>query len=269
MAKAQRVLFDFPFRTTLLFCCLVAGAVAATREPSPLGAQNRFRRPDIAATDFESSHSAPFKAGSGSTRGSANIQIIDDPTGQLDGKVASFHFARRNPNAAPDVDRALRFVESIPMGETVFVRGHVVVPEPPPAMRSAMRKLIYVQTGRASTSFCVVRANGNRLFVEFTGTGRPARVERAGTFAFNTRQSLELQITLNSAPGLPDGVLRLWKDGTLVLNLHDVNWINAASAHATFGRFLFGQQTQADRSSTFDEFRYWDNLAISHSRIGP
>jgi hypothetical protein len=229
----------------------------------------QFSPPDIASTDFDLGSSSPFTTSDGSTTGNTDVNVIDDPTGDFVGKVARVHFVRSSTSSAPDVDRALRVNKGIHWGETVFVRGHVMIPTPQSHMTTAMRKLIYVQTGSTSTSFGVVRANGEQLYVEFTGTTTTARVVGAGAFAFDTRHSIEMQITVNSAAGVPDGILRLWKDGVLVIDVADVNWINSASASTNFSRFLFGQQTQGTSLTLFDEYRFWDKLAVSTKRIGP
>jgi hypothetical protein len=78
-----------------------------------------------------------------------------------------------------------------------------------------------------------------------------------------------MQVTIESALGAHDGVFRIWKDGALVVEATDVVWLTSPTP---FTVFLFGQQTQHeqhDASVLFDEYRYWDNAAISTTRIGP
>jgi hypothetical protein len=149
------------------------------------------------------------------------------------------------------------------------MRGHVLIPTPQAGMGSAMRKLMYVMTAGASKSFAVIRANGQTLYAEFSGTTTNARVVTIDSFPFDVKHSLEVQITVNSAAGVPDGILRVWLNGGLMTDLHDVNWIKAGDAGTNFNTFKFGQQTQKDASALFDEMRYWDNIALSTTRIGP
>ena len=229
----------------------------------------QFSPPDIASTNFDSGDSDPFLSGAGVTTGGADITFINDPTGLFSGKVAEYHFVRTNTSSAPDVDRALRVTRGVHWGESVFIRGHVMIPTPQSGMGGAMRKLIYVQTSQPSSSFGVIRANGQTLYAEFSGTNTTARVATIGAFPFDAKHSIEVQITVNSAAGVPDGVLRVWLNGALMVDLGDVNWIKAADASMNFSRFLFGQQTQNTTTSLFDEYRYWDNLAVSTKRIGP
>jgi len=225
-------------------------------------------RPDIASTDFERGNSAPFEGANGSTKGNQHITIMDDPTGLLDGKVARIEFRRTLPRQAPDVNRALRYRvnRGIGLGETVFFRGDIVIPRPDPNMASAMRKLFYIQRQPNDNSFAVIKADGQSLRAEITRH----RVFNAGpnSFPFDKRVSLEVQITTNSGPGVPDGTFRVWKDGVVVIEANDVVWLTTAKP---FKVFMFGQQTQhkkADRQVMFDEVRYWDNIAISTKRIG-
>jgi hypothetical protein len=222
--------------------------------------------PDIAATDFDNGLLAPFTTGGGQPS-SADIYVADDPTGKLSGKVAHIRFERSSTGTSVDVNRAIRYVHSsgIGLGQTVFVRGDVVIPSPAATMSSAMRKLIYVQRNQNDESFAVLKADGNNLKAEITNN----RVFSGGAIPFDTKVSIELQITVNSSPGAADGVFRVWKDGVLVIDASNVIWLTSSTP---FTRFLFGQQTQHqqhDSSILFSEMRYWDRIALSTKRIGP
>ena len=241
--------------------------VTTTQTPPPSGS---FNPPNIAFTNFDAGNSSPFKAGNGLTTGSADIKFIADPTGKFGaGKVMQVHYARTSTASTPDVDRNVLYKKGIHWSQTVFMRGHVLIPTPQSGMTGAMRKLMYVMTAAPSKSFCVIRANGSTLYAEFSGTTSTSRVATIGAFPFGVKHSIEVQITVNSAAGVPNGTLRVWLNGVLATDLHDVNWIKAPDAATNFNTFKFGQQTQNTTTSLFDEVRYWDNIALSTTRIGP
>ena len=229
--------------------------------PPPSGT---FYPPDIVSSDFESGSLAPFVTGASDTS-NANIYVTPDPTGLLSGRVVSLRFDRGSTIAGLDVNRSIRFDHSVGFGQTIFMRGDVVIPTPQSDMTQAMRKLIYVQRRPNDISFAVIKAVGNSLKAEITNN----RIFNGGSFPFDKKVSLEVQITTNSSLGANDGILRVWKDGVLVIEATDVVWLTSSNP---FEKFLFGQQTQHgqnDASVLFDEYRYWDNVALSTRRIGP
>ncbi|HEX6134055.1 MAG TPA: Ig-like domain-containing protein [Longimicrobiales bacterium] len=216
---------------------------------------------DIAWSDFENGSLAPFTTGSGETS-NADIFVTNDPTGRLGGKVVSLHFVRTGGSL--DVNRSIRYDHNVGFGQTVYLRGHVVIPTPQTNMTDAMRKLIYVQRRPNDESFVVVKAVGQSLRAEITNN----RVFNGGPFPFDTKVSIEVQITTNSSAGASDGIFRIWKDGALVVEAMNVQFLTSSSP---FAKFMFGQQAQHgsnDSSVTFDELRYWDNVAIGTKRIG-
>jgi hypothetical protein len=218
------------------------------------------------ATTFDTGSSAPFVDTNGSATGNQHINIMDDPTGQFVGKVARYRFQRTGGSV--DVNRALTYTlspgDAVGLGKTIFMRGEVLIPTPQPNMANAMRKLIYVQRATNDASFAVIKATGNTLKVEITGN----RIFSGGSLPYDGRVALEVQITANSALGVADGILRVWKNGALVIDRSDVLWLTTT---APFKEIKFGQQTQHEQNDAtimFDEYRYWDNLAVSAQRIG-
>jgi hypothetical protein len=227
----------------------------------------QYAAPDLASTNLEAGSSSPFTDTNGSSTGNSYVTLMNDPTGQFGGKVARFRFNRTSTAASVDVNRALSFTHptGVGLGQTVFMRGHVLIPTPASNMSKAMRKLIYVQRQPNDASFAVIKANGNTLKAEITGN----RVFSGGAFPYDRKVSIEIQITANSAIGVADGIFRIWKDGVLVVDRSDVLWLTSTSK---FKEIKFGQQTQHelhDATILFDEYRYWDNLAVSTRRIGP
>lgn len=257
-----------------------AGATASSTNPltvtmppvvPPIGA--------FASTDFENGTSAPFTAPNGLTTGSPTIVIMDDPTGKFGGKVVRFQFTRSMTAATPDVNVPLRFITTTAAGtsygQTVFIRGHVLIPTPAANMVDAQRKLFYLQrAANDAEAFVVLKSegvsgSGQKLLVELPKCPTGNALFNAGTIAYDTKTSLELQMTVNSAPGTSDGIIRVWKDGALVLDQPSACPMRSGTAPYT--KFLVGQQLQhqfADKTVLFDEFRYWDNLVVSPTRIG-
>jgi hypothetical protein len=109
----------------------------------------------------------------------------------------------------------------------------------------------------------VIKLNGTLLKPEITGN----RVFNVGNIAYGQKFSLEFQITMNSSSTSADGTFRIWKDGVLVLDKTDVQWL--ANSNVAFKQFKFGEQLQGGGGLAFDEFRYFDNIAMSRQRIGP
>lgn len=246
--------------------------VTVVSAPTPPPTNGTFSPPDIAFTNIENGTTAPFATTSGSVTGNADIVIMNDPTGQFGGKVARFRFLRASTTVSADVNRALRYVSAtgVGLGQTIFLRGHVLIPTPAANMMAAQRKLFYIQRQQNDLSFAFLKAegqvgNGQELKIEITGN----RLFHAGTISYDKKTSIEIQITNNSAVGRADGLLRIWVDGNLVLDKSGIEFLTTS---APFVKFMFGQQTQHqlnDKSITFDEYRYWDNMALSTKRIGP
>jgi len=252
-----------------------SAAVTVTQAPPP----GSYATPDIAFTNFDAGNSAPFTTASGGTTGNTDIVIMNDPTGQFSGKVAQIRFLRGSTTASADVNRALRYAASpgVGYGQTIYTRGHVLIPTPAANMANAQRKLFYFQrTRNDGDAFLFLKAEGSpspgkqELKVELPKCPTNNQVLSAGEISFDRKTSIEIQMTVNSAPGANDATLRVWVDGVMTLNRQDVCTMRAGTAPYTV--FLYGQQTQhifSDLSITFSEYRYWDNLAISTKRIGP
>lgn len=256
---------------------VASGTVSASTQvtvsaPAPPPLPGQFSPPDLAFADMENGTTAPFGTTTGTTTGNADITIMDDPTGKFGGKVARIEFSRQCLSCSADVNRALRFEypRGIGLGQTVFIRGHVLIPTPQSNMTGAQRKLYYVQRDPNDLSFLFLKAEST------TPGGQPLkmvitdnRVFSAGSIMFDQKTSIEVQITTNSAVGVADGIVRVWVNGNLTM---DKSGLELLDSTKPFESFRFGQQTQhlyGDKTVTFDEYRYWDNMAVSTKRIGP
>jgi hypothetical protein len=85
-------------------------------------------------------------------------------------------------------------------------------------------------------------------------------------FNYDTWYSLELEVQLNT-PGSFDGIGRIWVNGVQVLSRTDLNFRDSCTTPVTY----IGIGNQADRQNynAVDEYRYWDDVVISQSYIGP
>jgi hypothetical protein len=238
---------------------------------------------------MEDGTSGAFTDTSGSTTGNASINIIPDPTGQFGGNVVRMRYVRGSTAMSPDVNVALRAPNTIAptgLGQTLYFRGHVLIPSPAANMSKAQRKLIYWQRqSNDSEAFFFLKGEGATTVAGVPG--QPLKIElpkilgsdgvkhnyvaNVGAYAFDTRTSIEVRMTVDSAPNAGDGVLEIWVGGAL-------SWSKTGtfslmrSGTAPYVKYLVGDQTQHelnDRSILFDEYRYWKDLALSRSRIGP
>jgi hypothetical protein len=256
-----------------------AGSPATVSYTQKTATPGSFAAPNVASTDFESGNSGVFLAGVPPVNtGSVNIDFVADPTGELTGTVARMRFQSGAGDGvvARDVKVKYTHATGYGLGTTFYFRGHVVVPTPAADMLNGQRKLFYIQTqSNGADAFFFLKAEpaisgGQTLKLEFpkypTGNMAPS----AGSIQFNTKHSIEVQITVNSSISLADGIVRVWVDGAMTYEKTDAYPMRTLTK-GNFKVFCFGDQCQASLSAdiAFDEYRYWDNLAISTARIGP
>jgi hypothetical protein len=85
-------------------------------------------------------------------------------------------------------------------------------------------------------------------------------------FNYNTWYSLELEVQLNT-PGSFDGIGRIWVNGVQVLSRTDLNFRDSCTTPVS--GFFLGNQADRGNYAVVDEYRYWDDVVISQSYIGP
>ena len=76
---------------------------------------------------------------------------------------------------------------------------------------------------------------------------------------------LEMEVKANT-PGERDGYVKVWVDNQLVLNRQNMNLRGNYSLGIT--RFQIGHQADRQDYIEVNEYRWWDNIVISTSRIG-
>jgi hypothetical protein len=247
---------------------------AQAADPS---AKPTLAKPDIAYADFEDETLGSFLTGDRSSNiGKPDlIDILADPTGKRGGKVVRLYYS-----AKAGTDRAIqsKATPSIGFRGEFYLAGWVYMPRPNSATLSGQRKIFYPQNSGNDphallSSWGVRDASGvwyqrPQLFTR-TAEGK-SRILNAGRIDFDTWTHVELQVSLNSAVDAADGVLRLWIKGEAGSEMTDAVVYNDPSKTAPWNRYFIGNQAQnADGTATgIDEYRYWDNCAVSTQRIG-
>jgi hypothetical protein len=250
--------------------------------------------PDLAANNFNNGTLGPYTNPWG-----VDLDFPADPTGSGHGGIARFHYAAVvAPGGVADQNRALDFIYPRRWGQSMYFRGDFYIPVGDIAVGDVLRKLIYWQphndyakytvNGGLATGRTVVLLTGSDLIVDATynpepGTGKNANdVRTVATVATgieaNRWYTLEVHQRMETAIGRADGILQVWLDGKLVFDKDTMTWSDPAWVGNTsngvpfdasdiyFEHFLVGQQVNG--FSSFDEYRYWDNVEFSTRRIG-
>ena len=250
--------------------------------------------PDLAVNNFNNGSLSPY-----TNPYDVDLDFPDDPTKSGRGKVARFHYAATvTPGGVADRNRAMDFAYPRKWGQSMYFRGEFNIPVNDLAAGETLRKLIYFQphndwakykvNGGLATGRTVVVLRGSDMVVDATynpspKTGKNANdvrtVETVATgIAGHKWYTLEIRQQMESSLGGNDGILQVWLDGTLVFDRKDMTWsdpnwvgdtsngIPYSASDIYFEHFLVGEQVNAWES--FDEYRYWDNVAFSTRRIG-
>jgi hypothetical protein len=156
----------------------------------------------------------------------------------------------------------------------VFVRGYVYVksPEPGGTKEPIQRKLVYYMDNPSSLLWSAVldtfSASG-RMQVAVTNAyvGRTQIVYwELAYLDYDQWYCLELEIKANT-PGASDGVFRLWINGTQVWEKTNADMRGTYTTG--IGHIRVGEQADRTNYTPVDEYRYWDDVVISTSLIGP
>jgi hypothetical protein len=159
--------------------------------------------------------------------------------------------------------------------------GWIYVPTPDVAeMLDAQRKFFYPQHRAHSNDaimFLKVEATKagydqaiKAAFLKYP-TGNRAVTASEG-FNFDEWTHLEMRVTVNTAFDQSDGIVQVWKNGTLILNDSAAVMCRDASLTNGYRRFKVGDQVnhiQNDKTITYTEHRLWDDVKVSTQRIGP
>jgi hypothetical protein len=240
--------------------------------------------PNLASNDFDSGSLRPY------TNLSGGLDLIPDPTGSGRGNVARLHFA----GSGGDDNHQLEFMYPRRYGEPLYFRGSFYLPGTDLSNAAIIRKLVYWKSredwgkypknGGLASGRTVVLLSGDQLIVDATfnpepGTGRTSDdVRTVATLATgmqaNRWYTLEVFQQMESAIGKADGTLQIWVDGKLLFEKYNLTWTDPAwvgdmsngvpfeASDIYFEQYLVGQQVNWNLGS-FDEYRYWDDVAFS------
>jgi hypothetical protein len=155
-----------------------------------------------------------------------------------------------------------------------YVRGYVYIKTPTGAQDLLSRKLLFINddNGREGYNwsiFLLTFPNSGAHALSFATNGNayvPAfAYDNLATLHYNTWYCLELHIKLDD-PGQGNGIIQVWVDGNKVLDV-----VHPIRGSFTTGAAWFNLGRQAARSNykLIDEYRYWDDIVISTSYVGP
>ena len=191
-----------------------------------------------------------------------DVVVVDDPTGRT-GKVAWMHYVRSSLGASKDVNRALFWARVVGYGQTIFFKGDFYIPHMTPGTEYNNRKLVYFFGGPGADSFGVVGVWGTGMRFEGGAYNHTITVNNIFQINWDQWYTLEIEVGVNSAYNVQDGVIRVWVDGTQVLQRTNMWWLVYDGSYY-LQNVGFGYQTQED--GLYDEVRYWDNVSFAPSR---
>jgi hypothetical protein len=254
-------------------------ATLTVRKPAP---------PDLLSQDFEDGTIGKFdKWGS-----NESFEVVGDPTGSGRGSVVKLHYKGNDG----DDNTSLVYGPRIGFGKNLFFRGEFYISAADLGGYGVQRKLIYFKShedwgkyngARKFRTF--VKLTGDELGVDAVYEPDTGNLDKVRTFDAiakglkpQTWYTLEVQQTTESALGAGDGVLKVWLDGILKFSKTNMRWTDPDwvgkkvpggetvldESDLYWDTFMVGQQVNVFGAS-FDEYRYWNNIAFSTQRIGP
>jgi hypothetical protein len=230
----------------------------------------------IASHDFEDGTLGPFTGG-------IYTVPIDDPTPRAQGKVCRVHYLVTSPTGG-SIDRNFDWAVPTPgyntPGTSIFMSADLYVPTPPDPASGAMRKLFYMNAsnGFAGSANLVLRLQSYNAGTGKQNINMEVQPDFDGTsfltgtleqFNYDEWNHWEIECALNSAVDVADGDLRVYKNGILIYEkLNNFPWLRSTVTNTNGIRTAsWGDQYQDDVPT--DEYRYFDNVAISTVRVGP
>jgi len=217
--------------------------------------------------------------------------IVACPDG---GNCAQFHYVvcgdSTNPACGSAHGEANRYVQKnfnstngYPNGLPAFyLRGYVRFHQNAGGSNEIQRKLFYLKDPYGTTHdyHWAVVVNGRPASdwahfgigydaPECSGGPAPTSKTSATTWAFDTWYSVEVYVKPNT-PGLSDGELRVYVNGTELTDLQSLNVNLRGTCTTGINRIAVGTQVDRFNYLNVDEYRYWKNIVISTTGpIGP
>jgi hypothetical protein len=215
------------------------------------------------------------------------VDYPNDPTGSGRGKVNRIFYSVPATFQSNDVNMELNTSHHYRYGETIWFKGDLYIPStlsdgvtPKTTLQNNdRRKLIdYFTVGGAR--MILETSNMTLLYVAGDGmTGTYHEDIYLGstgiTLLNDTWYTIEMKMVTNSADNVRDGVLEIYVNNPTSTPSFSVTsglgWITEHYAGGTyFSSFRFGTQltTYGIGEGAYSEYRYWDNVGFSTTRIG-
>jgi len=208
------------------------------------------------------------------------IDVVDDPTGGGRGKVARIRYYADGVTQYDD-NRALfpKTAFALGLGDSLWFRGDFYLPSTLNDDPSAsMRKLVKWGFLHDGSHFpeqyeMTLTLAGAEVQVTNTVVG-PSNLAPDYTYTgFDISKGqwhrLEIQLKLNTSFAAQDGILRLWVDGKQIYNRTNMRWTDPLWTEDpnTYNWQGWGVSDQMQAKVAYDEYRYWDNVIYSKSRV--
>ena len=211
---------------------------------------------------------------------STGIDFPNDPTRTGHGKVARILYNPTKQRHQSSQDRGFGFESRIRYRETIWMRGQVYLPYAgSPIKANHNRKLVdFVGSGmRGIHTRMTLHRRDMVLHVSvvdwMSGSLRETLAESTGIrLPDNTWLTIEVRMTTNSADNIRDGVLEIYINGASTPSYsrrRGLGWITEKYPGGSFfSWFAIGSQLTVDAGDpVYREYRYWDDVAFSRTRI--
>ena len=233
--------------------------------------------PNLSFHDFNDGTKGPYAH-------TADVDFPDDPTGSGRGKVARMFYNPAQDLLQSSNDEYIAYdagASHLRYGKTIWMKGEFYTPYPGTAVKAGhRRKLIdYWGGGVRMTLYRADAYNGQlRLWLScvdwMNGSSQETVTEVTGiNLADDTWHTIEVKMVTNSADNIRDGVVEIYINGAASPNYTrntGLGWITEKySGGSYFNFYRAGEQLTSDAGHPlYTEYRYWDNVGFSTSRIG-
>ena len=233
--------------------------------------------PNLSFHDFNDGTRGPYAH-------TADVDFPDDPTGSGRGKVARMFY---NPTQSPLQSSNDEYIvydagaTHLRYGATIWMKGEFNIPYAGTAVKAGHhRKLIdYWGAGVRMTLYRADAYSGQlRLWLScvdwMNGSSQETVSEVTGiNLADDTWYTIEVKMVTNSADNVRDGVVEVYINGAAspsYTRKTGLGWITEKYAGGSYCNYYrAGEQLTSDAGHPiYTEYRYWDNVAFSTSRIG-
>jgi hypothetical protein len=216
----------------------------------------------------------------------ANITYPNDPTGLGHGRIARVLYTPAGGLSSSDQNIELLTSHHYRYGETIWFRADLYIPStlsdgttPKTAQQDDdTRKLLDYFNGTGARLILERRAGKALTWVagdKMTGTYHEDIYIGSTGIVLNddTWYTIEVKMVTNSADNVRDGILEVYVNNptstpSFVVN-SGLGWITEQGGGTYFNSFRFGTQlTTYPGESAYSEYRYWDNVGFSATRMG-